>query len=562
MCQQGTHDASLFSQLREGLKLDLLGERWRAIRCLENLLRAHPNFYDARGHLAWIYSLQGNNSAAIAHLKMLLESDPENLSAIGRIQDLEREWSQSAIQGASSEEAYARALQLATDSSREVKSRQREALVSFRVLWERLGDVNSLLWVSRLAYDLQDFPTCLEATREFLKRNPDSVEFLRRLGQIHEHLGEREPAVEAYRQVLARDPSAVGVQANLVILAGDSSDTIPKTHPLSQLFSRSTRDCEVDPEKDRDSVWRRLADFFRQGEPSARRVVNLSRQLKGDPGFHSSPCNLCGGEEFIGVAIGGENGWPIMRCTGCGLIQTHPQPTQETLTRKYQEQYYGEGSIDTARGIHESPPIGETPMTMLPRVMDYLIGQGLADFETSRSEKRMLDIGCGEGILMRDFRIRGWACEGTEVSEPAIEFLREKGYIIYEGILSQIEDLRGDYDLVTMSHVIEHVRDPLGDLRKIHSLMAPGGWIFVTTPGADSLPSRIAGEDWFYDPDHIFFFSKQTLQVMLEAAGFEVSNLSAYVGVGRETWEEAWLREGLGPSVMKRVEEMNMGDVL
>lgn len=72
MCQQGTPLPDPHTRLRNGLRSDLLGDRWLAIQSLEDLLREFPDFHEARGHLAWIYSLQGNNPAAIEHLKYLV----------------------------------------------------------------------------------------------------------------------------------------------------------------------------------------------------------------------------------------------------------------------------------------------------------------------------------------------------------------------------------------------------------------------------------------------------------------------------------------------------------
>lgn len=557
MCQQGTRHPSPGQQLREGLKHDLLGDRWKAVRSLEDLLLNHPDYLETYGQLSWLHTLQGNLPDAIRRLEQLVERKGDDPVVRERIEFLHGEPDRIAAGATDRGDIFEAALSLARDASRTARESQRQALILFRRLWAETGE-ESGRWVSRLAFALQDFPTSLEATNELHRLHPDDFEFAARLGLIHEHLAELVEAIRFYRLTLRIDPTAAGVHANLAALGAAPPQSLPLDHPLAGLF-REDRTVAPAPQRSLRSMAASL--FRRRCDPGAD-AERLSHELLRDPRFEPLPCNLCGGSEFAGVAVGRENGWPIFRCAACGLIQTHPQPTQATLTKKYQEQYYGEHSLDVARSIHDGAPIGGQPMTMLPRVMDFLIAHGLEKWEASLSRRRMLDVGCGEGVLMRDFRIRGWECEGTEVSSPALAFLRERGYGVHEGLLDSLHSPAGGFQLATMSHVIEHVRDPLGDLRRVHRLLAPGGWLFVTTPGADSLPARLAGPDWFYDPDHIFFFSRTTLRRMVQSAGFEVFGEASYVGAGRETWEAAWVNAALGPTVRRKIEERNEGDVL
>jgi SAM-dependent methyltransferase len=76
-----------------------------------------------------------------------------------------------------------------------------------------------------------------------------------------------------------------------------------------------------------------------------------------------------------------------------------------------------------------------------------------------------------------------------------------------------------------MWDVIEHVPDPMADLREIHRVMREGGVLSLITPDAGSLVARLLGSRWEEYRrvrEHVYFFSKRTLTEMLHKCGFEV----------------------------------------
>ena len=90
--------------------------------------------------------------------------------------------------------------------------------------------------------------------------------------------------------------------------------------------------------------------------------------------------------------------------------------------------------------------------------------------------------------------------------------------ILEEG---QLDALAGTIDVVTAIEVIEHVADPLDVLRRVHSLLRPGGLFFYTTGNAQPYRGRLA--EWGYVvPDiHISFFEPQTMERALREVGLE-----------------------------------------
>jgi SAM-dependent methyltransferase len=79
------------------------------------------------------------------------------------------------------------------------------------------------------------------------------------------------------------------------------------------------------------------------------------------------------------------------------------------------------------------------------------------------------------------------------------------------------------FDVVVMTHVLEHLTDPGSVLREIASAMNDGGWVYVAVPDVESMDFKIFGKRWdVVNPlVHLQYFTEESLTRMLESAGFE-----------------------------------------
>jgi SAM-dependent methyltransferase len=98
---------------------------------------------------------------------------------------------------------------------------------------------------------------------------------------------------------------------------------------------------------------------------------------------------------------------------------------------------------------------------------------------------------------------------------------RRHGLHVHLGALSELVLPGSTFDVVTMSHVIEHVPDPLALLRECHRLLKPGGRLIAVTPNANSLGHHQFGSDWTWldPPRHLHLFSPTTLAQLGVRAG-------------------------------------------
>jgi|GEM_PF-571406 len=144
----------------------------------------------------------------------------------------------------------------------------------------------------------------------------------------------------------------------------------------------------------------------------------------------------------------------------------------------------------------------------------------------------VLEVGFGDGQLLRSFQRRNHQVYGVEVSQPQglqVDQLRYLGaHLYYEG-LERADLPKERLDLIYMIHVVEHLEDPLRCFRKLFAAARKGALIYLVTPNGRSAGLRIFGESWWHleDPTHLRFFTPQSICTCLQKAGFSPMRVSA-----------------------------------
>jgi SAM-dependent methyltransferase len=144
---------------------------------------------------------------------------------------------------------------------------------------------------------------------------------------------------------------------------------------------------------------------------------------------------------------------------------------------------------------------------------------------------RVLDVGCGRGVLLQEFRRRGWEVQGTELSEAAASYARQTLQIPVEiGELETIGFPPNYFDAITLWHVLEHVANPRALLAEIHRVLKPDGVLLVAVPNFGSLEARVSKDKWFHldVPRHATHFSQATLEQGLYESGFDIRHTSGF----------------------------------
>jgi 2-polyprenyl-3-methyl-5-hydroxy-6-metoxy-1,4-benzoquinol methylase len=199
----------------------------------------------------------------------------------------------------------------------------------------------------------------------------------------------------------------------------------------------------------------------------------------------------------------------FQQCSVCGLVFLNPQPDPEELLRYYPRDYYGAGEQKFAGGIEALRVF--FARTRVYRLQKFLPRAG-----------RALDIGCGQGTFLQILQRKGWKVQGTELAEEPARRARQAGIPVFLGEIQEGQFGGGSLDLVTLWHVVEHLRDPAGLLRRISPMVGKGGLVAISTPNVDSAQARAFREKWFHldPPRHLCLFSQETLSRLMAQAGF------------------------------------------
>lgn len=148
----------------------------------------------------------------------------------------------------------------------------------------------------------------------------------------------------------------------------------------------------------------------------------------------------------------------------------------------------------------------------------------LKRFEQKIGKKgKILDVGCALGDFLLEAKRLGWKKSyGLERSDYAYKYCLERKLNVKKGSLAKVNYPHNDFDLIVYQDVVEHLHDPLGEIKVIKKYLAPGGYIFLVTPDIGGLWRRLLGKYWYhYKPkEHVCYFSQKTLNDMLRKAGY------------------------------------------
>lgn len=232
--------------------------------------------------------------------------------------------------------------------------------------------------------------------------------------------------------------------------------------------------------------------------------------------FEMKTCNLCGGEESIPKYQ--VDGFNIVQCIDCDLVYLkNPLPVSEE--QKLYDNYY---QIRFGTEYHQNS--NEPGLKTLWEIND----QRVKLIKSLFPKGKLLDIGCGQGFFLYHAQQENFAVAGIDVSSQAIEFCKQTFHIkVYLQNISQDFKLDEKFDVITMWHILEHLSDPLGFLKKLHRNLSPEGILVIEVPNIHSLKFLLASNEnrWIggnHPRHHKFFFSWETLRNLLINAGYHL----------------------------------------
>ena len=245
-------------------------------------------------------------------------------------------------------------------------------------------------------------------------------------------------------------------------------------------------------------------------------MMDASPTAFGPQWEEASVCDLCGAAEWrpAGSICGRRYGL----CAGCGVVRLVDRVAESALGLLYTH-YYNPEELSREALEHQ--------------LKNPTFAHRLRRIESTRGslERRIFEIGCGDGNFLAFMQRAGWTVDGSEFGSESVSLVRDRhGIAITDGDVTKQRPQSAPYPVVAAYHVIEHVYRPAEWLRQVRTLIEPRGLLCLQTPNWRSLTHALTGLAWasMTFPQHVYLFTPTTLSALLSHFGFEVISATTW----------------------------------
>jgi len=203
--------------------------------------------------------------------------------------------------------------------------------------------------------------------------------------------------------------------------------------------------------------------------------------------------------------------WSLCQCSDCGISFIHPMPDSETLSKYYDMDYYGRGG---GKFVGSVEVIVRFFRYLRARAVRRLIRPG-----------RVLDVGCGRGLMLKFLKSWGYRVDGIELDTVAGDrACRNLNQQILRTLEEPTQRLSEPYQAVCFWHSLEHLPKPGKALEMADRILATGGLLVISAPHMESLQSRLSGRSWLHLdlPRHVVHFDMNGLATFFQTRGYRL----------------------------------------
>jgi len=218
-------------------------------------------------------------------------------------------------------------------------------------------------------------------------------------------------------------------------------------------------------------------------------------------------CYLCGASSFKERpgSVRDQKELKVLECLGCGLVFL--SSFSHVTDSFYQESGMVNGNVDIKARLKDTDWDDERRHLFLRKMI---------------VNKAILDFGCGNGGFLLRAKQNARSVAGVELETCFEQHYQENELQVY----SSVDDINGEYDVITLFHVLEHLPDPCVILRKLADKLTPNGKIIMEVPNANdillSLYNCEAFSHFTYWSCHLFLYNATTLELLAKKMGLKV----------------------------------------
>jgi SAM-dependent methyltransferase len=250
---------------------------------------------------------------------------------------------------------------------------------------------------------------------------------------------------------------------------------------------------------------------------------------EGNPASSSGnwECLLCGASESVVATTGPDYEYAsapgpfvLSQCLRCGHVSLNPIPKPGDVAALYPPTYY---TVNPGSPLYLQGFIYENKIRFDVK--------RIRSFSDVRKLRSIVDVGCGDAARL--FQLRKIVSADTECigldlrfQPDMVERARAARIRLVEGSESNVDELRdAGHDLIIMSQILEHLRDPIAVLEKLRLKLAPDGLLLLETPNRGGLDYRLFRRKYwggYHVPRHFHLFTRESLAGAVRKAGYRV----------------------------------------
>ncbi len=202
--------------------------------------------------------------------------------------------------------------------------------------------------------------------------------------------------------------------------------------------------------------------------------------------------------------------YTIVKCHKCGGEMIDPLPTKREIMSWYPSDYYSYNIMTNKKPMKEA---------IMKFIRNILRGHTFDIPTEAWNGKYFLDVGCGDGFNLKTMEKKWWKAYGFEIGEK-----NRKWNIFYGPNISEVDFGKLKFDVIYLSHVMEHMEDPEWSFKKIYSLLKKWGKVIVKTPNVDCMSARYF---WPYAverdiPRHVIVHTKKSATLLFKKCWFNI----------------------------------------
>lgn len=200
----------------------------------------------------------------------------------------------------------------------------------------------------------------------------------------------------------------------------------------------------------------------------------------------------------------------LVKCPNCNFVYLSPRPTADSIEAYYEVEEYQPHQID-ARNASDV-------LYQWVRIWNNRYKRKI--IEKYKKTGSILDYGCGTGEFLLEMNVSGWKTYGYEPLTKAANIAGNQGLYI----IKSLQNYKGEADIVTLWHVLEHIHDARGIIKTLQQIMTPEAYLIIAVPNYQSFDAKIFKQNWvaFDAPRHLYHFTPETMTLFLKSMNFQI----------------------------------------